>query len=165
MLASMSFCRYTPVRITRCQQERVARSACVSFGIAVFIIKQLHEAEPFLKYIYFFGQSKNSSLFMERAVTLPYSQKPATCPCHESYQTGPHHRHRLSVVLILILSSNLRLGFLSGLCLSGFHTKLLHAPLLLSLRATCLDHLILLNYITRTPVLMLSVHYFNMHVQ
>jgi hypothetical protein len=43
MLASISFCRYTPVRTTRCQQERAAISACVSFGIAVFIINSMKQ--------------------------------------------------------------------------------------------------------------------------
>ena len=51
---------------------------------------------------------------------------------------------------ILILSSHLHLGLPNGLLPSGFPTKILWTTLPSSIRATCPDHLILLDFITRT---------------
>ena len=60
---------------------------------------------------------------------------------------APNPTYRRS---ILILSSNLGLGFPSGLFHSGFPTKTLYTPLLAPTPATCRAHLILLDLITRT---------------
>ena len=57
-----------------------------------------------------------------------------------SIQFMPHPTSWRSV---LILFSRLRLGFPSGLFLSGFTTKILYAPLSFLTRATCSTHLIL----------------------
>jgi len=60
------------------------------------------------------------------------------------------HPYRTSWRSILLLSSsNLRLGLPSGLFLSCFPIKILHTPLLSAIRATCSTHLILLDFITR----------------
>jgi hypothetical protein len=63
--------------------------------------------------------------------------------------TAPHPTSWRS---ILIWSSHLRLGLPSGLFPSDFPTKTLYTPLLSLIRATCTDHLILLDLITRTKL-------------
>ena len=60
-----------------------------------------------------------------------------------------HAPHSTSCRSILILSSHLRLGFLSGLFPSGLPTKTLYTSLLYPIRATCPAYLILLELITR----------------
>ena len=65
-------------------------------------------------------------------------------PIHSIYP------HPTSWRSILILSTHLRLGLLSGLFPSGFPSKTLYTPLSSPTRATCPAHLILLCFITST---------------
>ena len=62
--------------------------------------------------------------------------------------------HLTSWRSILILSSHLRLGIPSCLFSFRFPTKTLYTNLLSTIRATCLAHLILLDFITRTKTYM-----------
>jgi hypothetical protein len=79
---------------------------------------------------------------MESQCLLPCSQEPAAGPCPKPDESSPLP-HRSFLRSILILSSYLRLGFLSGLFPSGFPTKSWHVFLLSHMRATCLTYLTL----------------------
>ena len=85
---------------------------------------------------------------MEPEGSLPHSQVLATCSYPEPDQSTPCP-HPTSWRSILILSSYLRLGLLSGLFPSGFPAKAVYCTSLPPVRATCPAQLILLDFITR----------------
>jgi len=74
---------------------------------------------------------------MEPEGSLPHSQVPAVCPYPEPAWPQSIPPHPTSWRPILILSSHLRLGFLSGFFPSGFPSKTLYTPVLSTIRATC----------------------------
>jgi len=87
---------------------------------------------------------------METEGSLPCSQDPATGLYSELHENSPQPTKPIYLKRILILSSNLRLGLPSGLVPSCLPTTILYAFLTSPVRAICLAHLILLNFITLT---------------
>jgi len=86
---------------------------------------------------------------MEPEGSLPHSQQPTSLSLSwvtAIYTLPPHPTPRRS---ILIFAAHLRLGLPSGLFPSGLPTKTLYAPLLSSICASYLAHLIILDLITR----------------
>jgi hypothetical protein len=67
---------------------------------------------------------------MDPEDSIPHSQNPTTCPYPEPDKYSPYPHIPLSEGPFLMLSSDLRLGFPSGLFPSGFLTKTLYALLL-----------------------------------
>jgi len=84
-------------------------------------------------------EPEGSLLHLQESTTCPYPKPDQSSPC------TPLSHFRKS---ILILSSHRWLGLPSGLFPSGFPTKILYAPILSRLCATCSTHVILLNLIT-----------------
>jgi hypothetical protein len=78
--------------------------------------------------------------------SLSCSQAPANSPYPEPTRSTPHTPANF-LRFILIPSSHLCLGLLSGLFPSGFPTKALHTSLSSPMRATFSAHLVLLNLI------------------
>ena len=85
---------------------------------------------------------------MEPKISLPHLQMPTTCLYPEPDQSSPW-THPTSWRSILILSSHLRLGLLSGLFPSGFPSKRLYITFLSPTSASFPAHPILLDLITR----------------
>jgi len=81
---------------------------------------------------------------MQRKVSLPHSQAPATRTYSETDQSSPFPPPYL-LKITLILSTNQRVGLPSGVFPSGLPTKFLYAPLPSPIRATFPTHLIFLD--------------------
>jgi hypothetical protein len=99
---------------------------------------------------------------METEGSLPHSQKPTACPYSEPDRSSPRP-HPTSLKSILILSSNLRMGLPSFLLLSGFPTKILHAPLLSPIHALYPANLSLLDLTLRSYLFLFIFAYVLFH--
>lgn len=90
---------------------------------------------------------------MEAEVLLPQSQMHPTSLYSEPYRHSPYP-HPTFLRPILILSSYLHMGLLSGLLPAGILTKTLYTTLLSPIHATFPAHLLLLDVITRASALL-----------
>ena len=82
--------------------------------------------------------------------SIPHSQKLSNNPYHELNQSNASYWYLFLKRLILILSSDLRLGLPNGLFHVGLPVKISKAPLLSSILATWPAHLSLLDLINLT---------------
>jgi hypothetical protein len=85
-----------------------------------------HGAESFLRRRQSLSYSRISKHFMEPEGSLPSSHEPSA-GLYPEPDTSNSYRPILSLGSVLILSSNICLGLLSDLLLSGFPTKILYA--------------------------------------
>lgn len=106
--------------------------------IILIILNQLTTRSTVLGKLRVAQRRKNSPSFEERQGSLPRPQKHITCPFHESDESNPIRiptPHRLKIQRIL--SSHLCLRLPSGLFLSGFLAKILHAYLFFFFLVLC----------------------------
>jgi hypothetical protein len=103
-----------------------------------------HGAEPFMRSRQLCSHSRNSQHFMEPEGSLACSEEPSIGPYPEPDQSYPHHSI-LSPKTHFNIVHPPRLGLLSGLFPSIFHTHIIYAFLLSPIPATCPGHLIILD--------------------
>ena len=104
------------------------------------VLEQLTGFQFVKKFPTFYGTRRLITAFTSAPPSVPILSQldPVHTPTSTSWRS------------ILVLFSHLCLGLPSGLFPSYFPTKTLYAPLLSPVRATCLAHLILIDFITRT---------------
>ena len=127
-------------------QKCIARQNIYTYLLAPWcrvLLEKLNGLQLVKKFPAFYGTQRFiTALTSVRLLSLSW-----TSPIQSIYP------HPTSWISILILSSHLRLGLPSGLLTSGFPSKTLYTPLSSPVRATCPTHLILLDFITRTIIL------------
>jgi hypothetical protein len=104
------------------------------------------EQSPSSEANWFCSQSRNPPAFYgttRKFITVLTSSRHLSLSCANSIQ------HPQPLRSILILYSHLLLGLPNGLFPSGFPTNTLCTPLPSSIHATCLAHLIILDFISR----------------
>ena len=102
------------------------------------LLEKLTGLQLFKKFPAFYGTRRFITAFTSaRHVSLSWASLIQSIPPHPTSWRS-----------ILILSSHLRLGVLSGFFPQGFPTETQYTPLFSPIRATCPAHLILLHFIT-----------------
>ena len=128
---------------------------CLTAMAAVLWLEGV-ETDPLMSEIYWQGHRRHSTRhwhFLLTYLTLRFitaftNARQLSLSWASSIQSTPPHP--TSWRSILILSSHLRLGLTSGFFPSGFPTRTLYTLLLSPTSSTCLAHIILLDFITRT---------------
>ena len=127
--------------------RRQCRQQSFFKDITYYLLIQFMEQSPFWEANRFSASQEIPRILWNPKAHYRIRTCPATCTYSEPARSSPYPQHPTSWRSVLILSSPLRLGVLSGLFPSGFPTETVYTPLLFLIRATCTVHLILLYLI------------------